>query len=105
MDAVWRNHMPNAANDPWVKGAIVLVRFAIMPDGSIDTPIVTLSSGRKGYDQHALQTVLGTAPFDPLPAGLNRPQPICMRFGYNKNPEPKKTRPLDPWELPAKPAP
>jgi TonB family protein len=96
VNTFWKEHMPWAANDAWIKGKLVLVRFAIMPDGSIDTPIVTLTSGRKDYDKHALDAVLKSAPFAPLPAGEVHPVPVCLRFGYNVDPRPKEDAKPDP---------
>jgi len=79
--------MPLAVTEFWVKGGTVAVRFAIMPDGTIDKPVVTLTSGHKKYDQHALDTILRAAPFPPLPAAIKGPLPMCMRFGYNVDPD------------------
>jgi TonB family protein len=101
LEIEWDRHMPRAASDPWVKGKVVTVRFAIMPDGSVDTPIVTVPSGRKSYDKHALDAVDAVAPFPPLPVGVTRPLPVCMKFGYNVDPSAKKPEPIDLW--PAKP--
>ncbi len=102
MRIMWERIMPRAANDPWLKGAQVVVRFAILPDGSIDTPRVTVSSGRASYDKAALEAVYKT-PFAPLPAGIAPALPICMHFRYNMNQEPYK-KPVDLWPPPAKPA-
>jgi len=87
LDALWRQHMPVSVTEFWVKGGIVAVRFSIMPDGTIDKPIVTLTSGHKKYDQHALDTILKAVPFPPLPADIKGPLPMCMRFGYNVDPD------------------
>jgi TonB family protein len=105
LDVEWKSHMPRAASDPWVKGKTVAVRFAIKPDGTIDDPVVTLASGRRSYDNHALDAVLNSAPFPPLPEGVRRPVPICMRFGYNTDPGAKKSEMPDLWPPPAKPQP
>jgi TonB family protein len=105
LDIFWNQHMPRAAGDTWIKGKIVVVRFAIMLDGSVDTPIITLTSGRKDYDKHAMDTVTKAAPFAPLPPGAVRPLPVCMRFGYNVNPRPKEDAKPDPWLPAPKPKP
>jgi TonB family protein len=97
LEIEWDRHMPRTASDPWVKGKVVTVRFAIMPDGSVDTPIVTVPSGRKSYDKHALDAVDAVAPFPPLPVGVTRPLPVCMRFGYNVDPSARKPEPIDLW--------
>jgi TonB family protein len=105
LETSWRRHMPWKANDLWIKGKIVVVRFAIMPDGSIDTPIVTLTSGRKDYDKGAMDAVTKAAPFPPLPPGTGRPQQVCMRFGYYVDPRPKEDAKPDPWLPAPKPKP
>jgi TonB family protein len=105
LDIFWNQHMPRAAGDAWIKGKIVAVRFAIMLDGSIDTPIITLTSGRKDYDKHALEAVTKAAPFAPLPPGAVRPLPVCMRFGYNTDWRPKEDAKPDPWLPAPKPKP
>jgi TonB family protein len=105
LDIFWNQHMPRAANDTWIKGKIVVVRFAIMLDGSIDSPIITLTSGRKDYDKHAMDAVTKAAPFAPLPPGAIRPLPVCMRFGYNTDPRPKEDAKPDPWLPAPKPKP
>jgi TonB family protein len=104
LEIEWGRHMPRVANDAWVKSATVVVRFAVMPDGTIDTPIVTASSGRKSYDDHALNAIQASTPFPPLPDGVTRAVPVCMRFGYNTDRSPKKFEPAELWPAPAKPA-
>jgi TonB family protein len=104
LEIAWDRHMPRAAYDPWVKGKVVVVRFAIMPDGTIDTPIITLSSGRRSYDNHALDAISAVV-FPPMPEGVKRPLPVCMHFGYNTDPLAKKPAMPDLWPPPAKPEP
>jgi TonB family protein len=97
----WFHHMPRAANDPWLKGAQVVIRFAILPDGSIDTPLVTVSSGRASYDKHGLDAIYAANPFAPLPDGVPWVG-MCMHFKYNTS-EPYQ-KPIELWPPPAKPA-
>jgi TonB family protein len=101
LSTVWHRGLPRAANDPWLKGAQVIVRFAILPDGSTDTPRVTVSSGRASYDKAALEAIYKT-PFAPLPEGIEPALPICMKFRYNLDEE-QHTKPIDLWPPPAKP--
>jgi len=101
IEVEWKRHMPFAAKDPWLKGREMAVRFAIMPDGSINTPLVTMHSGRESYDKHAVDAVIAAAPFAPLPEGLKRPLPICFHFIYGES-GPKPPAPLDLWPPPAK---
>ncbi len=102
----WFRGMPRAANDPWLKRAKVVVRFAIMPDGSVAPPLITASSGRHSYDEHALDAIQQASPFDPLPAGDTHPLAICFTFGYHVDPEEFKPKAPDPFAPPVKsPAP
>jgi protein TonB len=105
IETSWRRHMPWDANNFWIKGKIVVVRFAIMPNGSIDTPVITMSSGRKDYDKGVMDAVTKAAPFPPLPSGVVRPQPMCMRFGYYTDPKPKEDAKPDPLSPAPQPKP
>jgi TonB family protein len=100
----WWKHMPVSATAIWTKDSVVIVRFAILPDGSINSPVITLSSGHAVYDKHAIDTILRAAPFDPLPGAMNRPMPVCMCFGFGVKPPRKKFKPDDLLKPPAKPA-
>jgi TonB family protein len=98
---MWFHNMPRSANDPWLKGAQVTVRFAILPDGRSTPPLVTVTSGRASFDKHALDAVDNT-PFPPLPPGNGRPLAMCFTFRYNMDEE-HRTKPVDLWPPPAKP--
>jgi TonB family protein len=100
----WYRGMPRAAKDPWLKRATVVIRFAILPDGSIDPPLITASSGRHSYDQHALDAIQQTSPFDPLPAGDAMPVRMCIHFAYHVDPEEFKSALPGSFAPPAKPA-
>src|ERR1700722_3525599 len=95
LDTMWTRHMPRSANDPWVRRAAVTVRFAILPNGDIDDPLVTVSSGRHDFDKHALDAIREASPYDPLPTGITRAVPVCVKFGYNTQPENQDPAP---WE-------
>jgi hypothetical protein len=100
----WVRHMPFSTKDPWLKDRLLAVRFAVMPDGSIDTPIVTMRSGHENYDKHAVDSIIASAPFAPLPAGVTHPLPMCFRFSYYQGepPAPPKPKPIDLWPGTAK---
>jgi len=83
--AEWTRHIPVSATYVWMKGRFVEVRFAIMPDGSYDPPIVTATSGHTVWDVRAIAAINNFATFPALPAGVNRPDIFCMRFGYNSD--------------------
>ena len=102
---MWFHNMPRAANDPWLKRAVVVIRFAILPDGSIDAPLITASSGRSGYDHHALEAIRQASPFDPLPEGVKRPLPVCFSFRYHADENDYQAKPKDLLPYPTRPSP
>ena len=102
--AVWHHNMPRSVNDPWLKRAVVTIRFAILPNGEIDEPLVTATSGRVSYDRHALETLEEAAPFDPLPPGLGKALTICFHFTYHPNGQDEwEHKPKDLLPYPTKP--
>jgi len=105
ISAEWVRHIPASANNVWMKGRTVEVRFAIMPDGSYDPPIVTVSSGRSSWDAGAIAAINNYASFPTLPAGINHPAIMCIRFGYNS--DGSLFRPTTPklWQPDNKPVP
>jgi TonB family protein len=91
-----RDHwkVPRAANDPWVKGATVQIRFQMQQDGSLLDPVVMMGSGRKAYDKSALESLVKAAPFAPLPDYVPAPVKFCVLFHYN---DPERKKPSDPF--------
>jgi TonB family protein len=81
----WTRHMPRDAKDPWMSG-IVAVRFLIEPDGNVDDVELVTSSGRRSFDDHALDAISASGPLPPLPVGNNRPVPLCVTLAYNLDP-------------------
>jgi len=79
----WNHHLSVAERNAWGKKTQLAMRVAIRPDGSYDTPQITLSSGRDRYDAHAIEAVNAFSAFPELPKGFNRPLPVCFRIGYN----------------------
>ena len=100
MSREWLRHIPEAATSQFSKGRVALVRFDVNPGGSVSEPIVMMSSGRRSYDQHAINTITKSAPF-PLPSDLKDSIHFCVRFEYNwTEPKPKPADPLAPYALP-----
>ena len=58
---------PAASQTPEV-GKKTVVQSVIAKDGKLVSAVVSLSSGKKGWDTAALAAVRTAAPFDPLPA-------------------------------------
>jgi len=86
---------PRAINDPWLKGAVVRIKFEILADGSLNDPAIMMSSGRGSYDRSALESIKHSAPFGPPPANGPTPFRVCYSFGYNVNREYQETMPVD----------
>jgi protein TonB len=59
---------PEASQVPDV-GRKTVVQAVIAKDGKLISAVVSMSSGKKGWDSAALATVKSAAPFDPLPEG------------------------------------
>jgi len=101
-------HIPRSANDPWLQGKFTKVRFAVMPDGSYDPAIVTATSGRKGWDAHALESINSYDSFPLPPKGITHPVLFCINFIYQTSEYPSSVtpplKPIDLWPPPAKPA-
>jgi TonB family protein len=93
---IWSNwKAPRAINDPWLKGAVVRIKFEILADGSLNDPAIMMSSGRASYDRSALESIKHSAPFAPPPADGPTPFRVCYSFGYNVNREYQETMPVD----------
>ncbi len=63
---------PAAAELPAV-GKKTVIQAVIAKDGKLSSAVVSLSSGKKGWDDAALKAVQRAVPFDPLPTGYNFP--------------------------------
>jgi periplasmic protein TonB len=63
---------PAASQIPEV-GKKTVVQAVIAKDGKLVSAVVSMSSGKKGWDGAALAAVRAAAPFDPLPAGFKPP--------------------------------
>jgi protein TonB len=69
---------PAAADLPAI-GKKTVVQAVIAKDGKLVSAIVSLSSGRKGWDTAVLKAVMSASPFDPLPAGF-QPRSVEVHF-------------------------
>jgi protein TonB len=63
---------PEASQIPEV-GKKTVVQSVIAKDGKLVSAVVSMSSGKKGWDAAALAAVKSAAPFDPLPATFGAP--------------------------------
>ena len=96
IETKWSRNLPRAANDPWIKPKTLYIRFAVRPDGSYTAPIVTVSSGRRDFDSHALESIDAFSAFPTPPPGVTHPVPICIHFEYNVDQTPT-SKPIDLW--------
>ncbi len=69
---------PGASRIPEV-GRKTVVQAVIGRDGALVSAIVSLKSGKKGWDDATLKAVKSAAPFDPLPASF-KPQSVEAHF-------------------------
>jgi len=60
---------PEASQMPEV-GRKTVVQSVIAKDGKLVSAVVSMSSGKKGWDAAALAAVKSAAPFDPLPGNF-----------------------------------
>ncbi len=60
---------PAASQIPEI-GRKTVVQAVLAKDGKLVSAVVSMSSGKKGWDTAALATVRSAAPFDPLPANF-----------------------------------
>ena len=63
---------PGASEIPEV-GSKTVVQAVIGRDGTLSSTLVSLKSGKKGWDDATLRAVKSASPFDPLPAGFKPP--------------------------------
>jgi periplasmic protein TonB len=69
---------PAASQIPEV-GKKTVVQAVIAKDGKLVSAVVSLSSGKKGWDTAARKAVKSASPFDPLPAGF-KPRSVEVHF-------------------------
>jgi len=104
IDTQWSRNIPPAARGPYSKPKTLYIRFAVRPDGSYTAPIVTVSSGRRDFDNHAFDSIDAFSSFPTPPPGITHPVPICIHFEYNVDRTPA-SRPIDLWPPKTQPKP
>jgi TonB family protein len=78
--------IPSLARLGW-KGKVT-IRFFILADGRVDGARIVASSGVPPFDFAALQSILKSSPFRPLPTDLGSPREgVTVTFFYNIRPE------------------
>ncbi|MDL2717463.1 MAG: TonB family protein [Acidobacteriota bacterium] len=74
--AKWK--APPGAETPAV-GKKTVVQAVIDRDGKLVSAVVSLRSGKKGWDDAVLRAVASASPFDPLPSGF-KPRSVEVHF-------------------------
>lgn len=94
---IWSHwKIPRGTGDPWRKGTRLRIRFDILDNGSVNDPIVMMTSGRASYDQSALDAIRHSAPFPPPRPFIDEsPARVCMGFAYNMDPRHPSDLPED----------
>jgi TonB family protein len=95
IESDWPRYVPRVAKNPY-KSYTLYLRSAVRPDGSYTEPIVTGSSGRRDFDNHALDSVNAFSSFPTPPPGVTHPVPICIHFESNVGRTPA-SKPIDLW--------
>jgi TonB family protein len=80
----WYPIIPEVARPPISKQGRVLIRFKIMPDGSVKSMTLEGPSGDVALDRAAWGGILGASPFPPLPKNFKGPF-LELRFYFLYN--------------------
>ncbi len=80
----WYPIIPAEARPPISKQGRVLIRFKIMPDGSVKSMTLESPSGDVALDRAAWGGILGASPFPPLPKNFKGPF-LELRFYFLYN--------------------
>ncbi|MGB7169568.1 MAG: cell envelope integrity protein TolA, partial [Acidobacteriaceae bacterium] len=83
----WYPLIPEEARSPINKQGKVLIRFRIMPDGSVQSMQLESPSGDVALDRSAWAGITGASPFPPLPKEFKGPF-LELRFYFLYNIEP-----------------
>ncbi len=83
----WYPIIPEEARSPINKQGKVLIRFRILPDGSVESMQLESPSGDVALDRSAWAGITGASPFPPLPKQFKGPF-LELRFYFLYNIEP-----------------
>jgi TonB family protein len=83
----WYPIIPEEARSPINKQGKVLIRFRIMPDGTVESMTLESPSGDVALDRSAWAGITGASPFPPLPKNFKGPF-LELRFYFLYNIEP-----------------
>lgn len=81
---IGRRWQPTPASALGQARVVTVVSFRIRPDGQVEAPTVTESSGLSVFDRQALRAVVDAAPLPPLPPRFPDGASINFYFEYNR---------------------
>lgn len=80
----WYQLIPDQAKKSSAESGTVIVRFAILPDGSVARMRLSGPSGNADLDQAAWSSILESSPLAPLPKKFTGTDlVVSLRFAYN----------------------
>lgn len=86
----WLEVIPNQARKPAANSGIVIIRFAVLTDGTVARMRLYEPSGNAELDQAAWQSISESGPFGPLPKELGAHDlVVSLKFQYNPKTEEK----------------
>jgi outer membrane biosynthesis protein TonB len=84
----WEPLIPEEVQAPLMKKGITGIRFSILPDGSIESPmILETPSGDVALDKAAWYAITSEGTYPPLPKEFHGPR-LELRIGFYYNLEP-----------------
>jgi TonB family protein len=87
----WIPIIPESARPPLNKQGRVVIRFKILPDGSVKSMTLEGPSGDVSLDRAAWGGITGASPYPSLPKDFKGPF-LELRFGFFYNADPDKLR-------------
>lgn len=87
----WYKMIPDAAKRPLSESGTVVIRFAVLSDGTVARMRHHEISGNANLDQAAWQSIVDSSPFPPLPKQFTGADlVVSVRFQYNPKTEEKQ---------------
>ena len=84
----WLEVIPGQARKPAAKSGTVIIRFAVLSDGTVARMRLYEPSGNAELDEAAWQSISGSSPFGPLPKELSgHDLVVSLKFQYNPKTE------------------
>lgn len=93
----WNSLIPDNARGPEGKYGLVVLRFVILPDGSVQGLRIERRSSDEPLDRAAYGAIASSTPFDPLPREFTASRlELRTSFLYNPKKTKQESHPTDP---------